>query len=345
MQNRKTSIAILAAAAFLFLFAGTASSASLVAPGSEVTLVKSGYQGTEGPAADAEGNIYFTEKAGNSIQKWSWRDGKISSYKVLEGGAIGMMFDAQGQLIACCFDGTVTRDNLKGNIAVIADSCDGKKLHIPNDLWIDSKGGIYFSDFAFLGMGPGGPPGEDGDAGGMPGAQAESEEGRGMGGSPTGGFPGMSASEDTTVDDLGICYIAPDGKSVTRVLSGINPNGLIGTPDGKILYTTGEGGLCAYTIHSDGSLSDPKLFCTESTDGIAMDEQNNVYLIGDQISIYNPKGGKIEEIPLPEEKCKNMTFGGKDRKTLFITGNSGVYTLEMTVRGASAPLDIVSLKK
>jgi gluconolactonase len=152
----------------------------------------------------------------------------------------------------------------------------------------------------------------------------------------------MGGSEATTVDDLGICYISPDGKTVTRVIKGVNANGLIGTPDGKTLYTTGEGGICSYQINSDGSVSNKKLFCEDSTDGMAMDEHQNVYLIGDQVTIYNPKGEKIEEIALPEKMCKNLTFGGKDRKTLFITGNTGVYTLEMDVRGASAPLDLVS---
>lgn len=137
---------------------------SLVAPGAAIKTVKSGFDGTEGPAADVEGNIYFTEKAGGTIQKWSWKDGTVSQYRAIEGGAIGMMFDGQGRLVICEFSGRVTRDDMKGNITVVADSCDGEKLHIPNDLWIDPKGGIYFSDFSFGNMGmpeggmPGGPP-------------------------------------------------------------------------------------------------------------------------------------------------------------------------------------------
>lgn len=251
---------------------GSALGTSLVVPGARVELVKSGYQGTEGPAADAEGNVYFSEKGGNSVQKWSWKDGKVSTHRVLGGGAIGMMFDAQGRLVMCEFSGNVTRDDMKGNVTVIADSADGKKLHIPNDLWIDPAGGIYFTDFAFLGMGPGGP-----DAG-IP---------SGTGGpmvSPMGGL------EATTVDDLGICYISPDGKTVTRVLKGVNANGLIGTPDGKILYTTGEGGICSHQIKPDGSVSNKKLFCEDSTDGMAMDEHQNVII---------PRGGREDEKNIP----------------------------------------------
>lgn len=341
--------------------AGSEKTSSLVAPGAVIKTVKSGFNGTEGPAADADGNVYFTEKDGGTIQKWSWRDGTVSQYRTIEGGAIGMMFDAQGRLVICEFSGNVTRDDMKGSITVIADSCDGEKLHIPNDLWIDPKGGIYFSDFSFgnMGMPEGGmpvgepgamPQGEGMPSGGAPpqggvpggtGGAMQSGSGSPGGSGPGGAMPGQAEGASDT-DELGICYISPDGKKVTKVIKGGNPNGLTGSPDGKTLYSTGGQcqGICSYAINADGTLGEGKLFCEQSTDGMAVDEKGNVYLIGDVITIYNPEGEKIEEITLPERMCKNLAFGGKDRKTLFITGNVAVYTLEMTVRGASAPLDL-----
>lgn len=160
-------------------------------------------------------------------------------------------------------------------------------------------------------------------------------------GAPGGGMPGQTAGSSDT-DELGICYISPDGKKATKVIKGGNPNGLTGSPDGKTLYSTGGQckGICSYAIKEDGTLGEAKLFCEQATDGMAVDERGNVYLIGDTITIYNPKGEKIEEISLPERMCKNLTFGGKDRKTLFITGNVAVYTLEMMVKGACSPLDL-----
>lgn len=352
---------------FCSVSAAEEKAAGLAAPGSVVKTVKTGFNGTEGPAADTEGNVYFTEKAGGTIQKWSWKDGTVTQYRAIEGGAIGMMFDAQGRLVICEFSGRVTRDDMKGNITIIADSCEGKKLHIPNDLWIDSKGGIYFSDFSFGNMGmpgggmPGGAPGAGAQGGQtpgmpsggtMPGGATPSSAGGPGGMAPAGAMPsgagaqggGMPAISSGTADtgELGICYISPDGKKVTRVIKGGNPNGLIGSPDGKTLYSTGGQckGICSYAIKADGTLGEARLFCEQATDGMAVDERGNVYLIGDAITIYNPKGEKIEEISLPEKMCKNLKFGGKDRKTLFITGNAAVYTLEMSVRGASAPLDL-----
>jgi gluconolactonase len=193
----------------------------------------------------------------------------------------------------------VTRDDMKGNITVLADSYNGKKLHMPNDLWIDSKGGIYFSDF----MGPG-----------------SSEEG-----------------------GLQVYYISPDGKTVIRATNDlVAPNGLIGTPDGKILYITDPGAkkTWSYKINPDATLADKNLFCDQSTDGFKLDEKGNMYFSGDAgVTIFSPKGEKIEEIPM-SGRCANLTFGGKDRKTLFITGGASVYTLEMTVRGALTPLDL-----
>ncbi len=297
----------------------------LVAPGATIKTVQSGFNGTEGPAADAAGNVYFTEKGGNSIQKWTWKDGKVSLYRKIDGGAIGMAFDARGRLLICEMEnGRVTRDDMKGgSLQVIADSCDGKKIHIPNDIWVNPNGGTYFTDFSFAGM--------------------KLPAGNAMPGGLPGGMP-PGANEKISPGDLGIDYIAPDGK-VTRVANLDSPNGLIGTPDGKTLYANDGDKICSYAIGPDGSLTDKKVFCNQSTDGMALDEKGDLYLIGDSITVFNPKGEKIDEIALPEKKCKNLTFGGKNRSTLFISGNVAVYTLEMSVKGAPTALDLASGNK
>jgi gluconolactonase len=151
-------------------------------------------------------------------------------------------------------------------------------------------------------------------------------------------------SGDTT--DLGIVYISPDAKRVTLVTTDItSPNGLIGTPDGKILYVGDRGKVFSYRINSDGSLSDKKVFCDKNTDGMAMDEKNNVYLTADkEILIYSPAGELLEEITTPDG-CSNVEFCGKDRKTLFFTYHENIYTLEMTVKGCQLPIDLTKVKK
>jgi gluconolactonase len=257
--------------------------------------------------------------------------------------ANGMMFDGWGRLVVCeMANQRVTRYDLKGNITVIADSCKGKKLHNPNDLWIDPKGGIYFSHQYFP-LATGGMPG-GGAQGGMPdGPPGDRQAGGGMPGPPQGEGGGIPWEIPDSVDtsELGILYISPDGKDVTRVTTDVTaPNGLIGTPDGKILYVGDQGKIWSYKINSDGTLTEKKLFCEKNTDGMAMDEKNNVYITaGNYVLIYSPAGELLEEIAMPEG-CSNVEFCGKDRKTLFITYRGYLYTLEMAVKGSQLPIDL-----
>jgi len=353
MSIRKSSVPILFLAVIFILSLpwpsfGAGKSSGLVAPGATIKKI-TGFTSTEGPATDADGNIWFTEVFASRIQKWSWKDQKATLYRENTGTANGMMFDSKGNLVICEMgNGRIVRDDLKGNVTVIADSLNGKKMRGPNDLWIDPKGGIYFSHTAMgasMGGGmPGGtPPGDTGSGRGQ-GTQPAGAPGSGApaGGMPAGG--GMPGGGDTT--DLGIVYISPDAKKVMLVTTDISsPNGLIGTPDGKILYVGDRGKVFSYKINADGSLSDKKLFCEKNTDGMAMDEKNNVYLTADkEILIYSPAGELLEEITTPDG-CSNVEFFGKDRKTLFFTYHEFIYTLEMTVKGGQLPIDLMNVKK
>ncbi len=275
---------------------------SVIAPGASLKMVQSGFIFTEGPAADADGNIYFTDVRGERIYRWYYKDDSISVYREKTGRANGLMFDQNGRLVICEMgNNRVTLDDMKGTITVIADSYKGKRLNNPNDLWIDPKGGIYFSDWL---------------------------SGRGR----------TSVKED----GLQVYYISPDHRNLTRVTNDlIKPNGLIGTPDGKNIYIADAGAnmTWVYKTQPGGTLSDKKLFCEQGSDGMARDEKNNVYVTGSSsISVYNSKGKKIEEITFPE-RPSNMTFAGKERKTLFVTARRSIYTLEMAVRGALTPIE------
>lgn len=370
MSNRKLFVPILVLAVILILSIDGSSfsagkSSGLVAPGATIKKV-SGFTATEGPATDADGNVWFTEVFASRIQKWTWKDGKATLYRENTGTANGMMFDSKGNLVICEMgNGRIVRDDLKGNVTLIAESLKGKKLWGPNDLWIDPKGGIYFSHTAMGGSMPGGsmpggaPPGGMGPGSGAPGGSMPSGTppagGPSGNGAPTGAQPagapgsgapggGMPGGGDTS--DLGIVYISPDGKKVTLVTNDItSPNGLIGTPDGKILYVGDRGKVFSYKINSDGSLSDKKIFCEKGTDGMAMDAKNNVYLTADKsILIYSPAGELLEEIVTPDG-CSNVEFCGRDRQTLFFTYHENIYTLEMTVKGGQLPIDMAKGKK
>jgi gluconolactonase len=362
MMNKMKSIVFVLVTAIVLIgvsagpsFGGQAE--SLVAPGATIQKT-SGFTATEGPATDADGNIWFTEVFASRIQKWTWKDGKTALYREDTGTANGMMFDSDGTLVICEMgNGRIVRDDTKGNVTVIADSLNGEDLRGPNDLWIAPNGGIYFSHTAMGGSMMGGMPG-----GGMPSGEPPSGGMQGGGEMPSGGMPGggdmaggapsggempagggmpggaMGGIGDTS--DLGIVYISPDGKKVSLVTTDItSPNGLIGTPDGKILYVGDGGNVFSYKINSDGTLSDKALFCESGTDGMAMDEYNNVYLTQDkEILIYSPAGKLLEKIETPDG-CSNVEFCGKDRKTLFFTYHENIYTLKMAVRGCELPID------
>jgi gluconolactonase len=361
--NKRIFLTSLLAVFMTFVFAdfslGAGKASSVVAPGATVKTVKAGYNGTEGPATDGDGNVYFTEKTGNTIQKWTWADGKITVYRTIEGGAIGQAFDTQGRLLICEFSGKVTRDDMKGgNLTLVADHIGEKKLHIPNDIWVAPNGGIYFTDFSFSGMPMGGGSRGQGQ-GGAPGGAAGVTPGSGSSGSSQGGQPGGNApaggmagggmppgiNEKINPGDLGIDYISPDGKMATRMADIDSPNGIIGTPDGKTIYAGDGKKIVSFKINPDGTLTDRKTFCEQGTDGMALDENGNVYLTGEKaIDVYNSKGQKIEQIDFPDG-IKIMKFAGKDRKTLFVSGNTAIYTLEMSVKGAPTVLDLAKGKK
>ena len=174
----------------------------------------------------------------------------------------------------------------------LAKRYDGKKFNKPNDLWIDGKGGVYFSD-------------------------------------PNYGNP------EHTQDGEHVYYIPPGGE-VIRVADGFKrPNGLVGTPDDSTLYIAdiGDKKIYRYAIQSDGTLKDKKLFCESGSDGMTLDRQGNVYLTAGSVKVFDPKGGQIANLKFPESPA-NVVFGGKDRKTLYVTARTGFYSLEMAVSGA-----------
>jgi gluconolactonase len=267
----------------------------VVEPGAVVVKLAGGFVFTEGPAADATGNVYFTDIPNNRIHQWSV-DGVLSTVRENSGGANGLFFDRKGALIAC--EGgnrrLVSLDP-QGRVTVLADQIEGKNLNSPNDLWIDPKGGIYFSDPRY------------------------------------GNREGMELKES-------VYYLSPDRTKLTRVIDDlVKPNGLIGTKDGRTLYAADrsnkpEDKNYAFDIRPDGMVANKRFFCPEGADGMTIDCEGNVYVTRDGVSVYNPAGKKIATIDVPE-KPSNVCFGGKDRRTLFITARTSLYSIRMRVKG------------
>ncbi len=266
---------------------------SVVAPGAKIEKCAGGFTFAEGPAVDADGNIFFIDIPPNRIHRWSL-DSKLTTFTEVSGGANGLYFDKKGNLLVCAWRGhKVVSIDPQGTVTVLADNYNNKPLKSPNDLWVDPKGGIYFTD----------------------------------------------AYNDTEQNGNYVYYLTPDRKELIWMKEvNYKPNGVIGTPDGKLLYVIKYHSetTYVYNINADGTLSNKKFFAPAGDDGLTVDSEGNVYLTNNQkrsiIEVYDSTGNKIDTIDVPEPPA-NVCFGGKDKQTLFITALTSLYSLRMSVKG------------
>lgn len=279
---------------------GTAfDSGSVVAEGAiQPQLVSRNFSFTEGAAVDKAGNVFFTDQPNNRIWEYT-AGGALVLFMDSAGRSNGMYFDPAGRLVTCADE----QDQLWSigpdrEVRVLLRDFGGRRLNGPNDLWIDARGGIFFTD-------------------------------------PYYQRPYWNRTRPD-LDGERVYYLPRGAKQPVVVRSDLKkPNGIVGTPDGKILYVSdiGDSKTYVFTIGADGILSGRRLFCLQGSDGMTLDERGNVYLTGDGVTVYDPSGNKIAHIPVPEKWTANLCFGGRDRKTLFITASEGVYVLRMRVKG------------
>jgi gluconolactonase len=261
-------------------------------------LVSRQFSFTEGASVDRAGNIFFTDQPNNKIWEYTL-DGEVVLFMDSAGRSNGMYFDPAGRLVTCADEQeqlwSIGPDR---KVKVLLRDVNGHRLNGPNDLWIDARGGIFFTDPYYQ----------------RPyWARAHSE-----------------------LDGEKVYYLPKGGKEPLVVEAGLKkPNGIVGAPDGKTLYVSdlGDGKTYVYSIGPGGRLEGRRLFCEQGSDGMTVDERGNVYLTGDGVTVYDPGGRKIAHIPVPEKWTANLCFGGKDRKTLFITASEGIYVLRMRVKG------------
>jgi gluconolactonase len=279
----------------------TTARSRLIAPGAKLEKLAGEFAFTEGPTCDKNGNVFFTDQPNNRILKWSV-DGKLSAFLQPAGRANGMFFDSKGTLIACADEKTeLWAISPEGQHTVLAKEYEGKKLNAPNDVWVRADGSLFFTDPFYK------RDWWDYDK------------------------PPQGTEQ--------VYFLSADRKTLKRVTTDlVQPNGIIGTPDGKTLFVADirADKTYAYDIHPDGTLANKRLRCTLGSDGMTLDTEGNLYLTGNGVIVFDETGKKIERIAVPERWTANVSFGGKDHKTLFITASTGLYSIRMKHAGANA---------
>ena len=276
---------------------------------------------TEGPVADRDGNVYFTELVFQRIMKLTPK-GVLTVFREQSNNANGMLIDPQGRLVACegaesrrmgvpqTFKPQVTRTDVRtGRIEVLADNYQGKPFVGPNDVTIDSKGRLYFTD-----------------------------------------LPGGAVYRLDAPGQLTRILATPD---IQR------PNGIQISPDDRTLYlieaNQAQGGarmIRAYDLRPDGTVANMRIhynfYPGRSADGMSIDTEGNLYasagmgqLRGSSetldtktgVYVISPRGALLKFIPIPEDYITNNAFGGPDMKTLYVTAGKTLYRLRTEIAG------------
>lgn len=300
-------------ATFFLLIAAAASAQE---PGIAVTVAF-----TEGPAVDKDGNVYFTELITQRILKFD-NKGRLTTFREPSNMANGLLIDPQGRLVACeggTFERAgiknqgrprVTRTNLEtGRIEILADGYEGKPFSGPNDVSIDSKGRLYFTDW-------------------------------------TGGAvyridaPGkldriLKAPEVQRPNGI---QVSPDDKTLYIVEANPNEGGRRHI---RAFDLSSEGKVSNPRVHYD-------FYPGRSADGMSIDREGNLYAsaglhrtrgssetLDTKCGVYviSPRGELLKFHPIPEDTITNNAFGGPDLKTLYVTAGKTLYTIRTEVPG------------
>lgn len=270
-----------------------------------VRKIVSGCKFTEGPAVDGEGNLFFSDGPNDRIMRLT-RDGALSVFHQGAGRANGLLFDNRGRLLMCQSGGQggrrrVARLEADGSETVMGETYGGKPFIAPNDLCIDRKGRVYFTDPYY------GPPHEKSQ--------------------PTSGVYRIDAPGEVTlvIDDLE------------------RPNGIVITPDNRLLYVSDRGTqkLHRYRVDPDGGLeADGVLYDfspDRGIDGMWLDVNGNIFGAAGEgetsgLFVISPGGKLLLSRPMPEFST-NVVFGGPEMRDVYLTASTSVYKMRSRTPG------------
>ncbi|HLS94560.1 MAG TPA: SMP-30/gluconolactonase/LRE family protein [Sphingobacterium sp.] len=256
----------------------------------ELVEVADHFSFTEGPVADARGDIYFTDQPNNRIWKYS-ASGELIRFLEPSGRANGLAMDNDGWLVACADENNEiwrihpeTRE-----IEVLVGTYAGKPLNGPNDLWISSSGNYYITDPYYQ----------------------------------------RSYWSRTSAELPEALYMYQQGKLLQVDSNFVRPNGIAASPDERKLYVAdiGDNKTYVYDIAENGALHNKRFFCDRGSDGMTTDKKGNVYLTGDGVFVYTAQGALLRHIKVPVKWTANVCFGGKESEYLFITASEKIFKI------------------
>ena len=288
----------------------------------ELLMKPEGETITEGPVWTGE-EILFTHIRKSRILRYDLKSGAISEWRSGTNRTNGLCFDTHGQLFGCCSGGrAIVRFDPDGKNVVIADKLDGKKLSTPNDLAVDRKGRIWFTN-----------PVNDGN---------------------------WDKTEVEELDHRSVLRADPqkDGSySVTRAtFDTTQPNGILVSQDQRTLYVAESGytrgiarELRAYPIGEEGTLGKHDVLFTwgedarglhRGIDGMCLDAEGNIVATagwevsgpGPMLYVFAPSGRVLETHPVAANRPTNVCFGGPDMTTVFVTSTDGHFFKAQTNR-------------
>jgi gluconolactonase len=303
----------------------TAGEEAIFVPGEKLKTLAAAGAGGEGPAWHPE--LGLLTSGNNHIYRLD-RGGKSTIYRK-DAGTNGLLFDHKGRLLACEPElRRVTRTELDGTITVLTEKFNGKRYNTPNDITVDSRGNIYFSDPRY------------------------------------GNRDGMEILDDKGKTVEGVYRIDPDGK-VTRAIGREveRANGVLVSPDDRYLYVAdnnndtagGARTLWRFDLNKDATvnLGSKKLIYDwgkgRGPDGLKQDQKGRLYVaaglnkpnppfepakdIKGGIYVLSPEGKLLTFLAVPTDEVTNCAFGGDDRKTLYVTGGGTLYSIRTTTPG------------
>ena len=297
----------------------------IVPPGAKIEKLAGGFLFTEGPiwvprSEDTDGYLLFSDPNNDVIYRWT-QDGQLSIFMTKSGyrgmdigeygqpGSNGLTLDKQGRLtINQHGNRRVVRLEKNGQITVLADRFEGKRLNSPNDLVYKSDGALYFTD-------------------------------------PPFGLPKFFDDPRRELPYSGVFRVSPDGKSIQLLTNELNgPNGLIFSPDEKYFYVDNwdekKKIIMRYEVKPDGTLSNGEIFFDmtsaqgeDALDGMKIDQKGNLYVSGPGgLWIISPQGRHLGTIIAPEHP-HNFAWGDDDGKTLYLCARTGLYRIRLMIAG------------